>query len=105
VAPVSGSVSPSFPPAIRRREAVRRLRDAIVARLGEPASGASRGGPQCVGEEEARVFVRRELDSQGYRDWTVKIAGGTFTGDRPCADVCFDGAGKAVILVAVGSRG
>lgn len=81
------------------------LSDAIVAHLGEPASGSSRGGPQCVGEREARALVRRELDSHGYRDWTVKIAGGNFSADRPCADASFDSAGKAVILVAVGPRG
>ena len=81
------------------------LRDAIVARLGEPASGSSRGGPQCVGEEKARAVVRRELDLHGYGNWTVKIAGGNFSADRPCADVSFDSVGKAVILVAVAPRG
>jgi hypothetical protein len=81
------------------------LRDAIVAQLGEPASGSTRGGPQCVGEDEARAVVRRELDSHGYGDWEVNVAGGDFSTSRPCADVSFDGAGKAVILVPVSSRG
>ena len=80
------------------------LRDAIVAQLGEPASGSSRGGPQCVGEDEARAVVRRELDSHGYGDWAVKVAGGEFSAATPCADVSFDGAEKTVILVPVSPR-
>jgi hypothetical protein len=81
------------------------LRDAIVARLGEPASGSSRGGPQCIGEADARTIVRRELDIQGYQDWDVKVVGGAFSAARPCADVSFDTAGKAVLLVPGGPRG
>jgi hypothetical protein len=80
------------------------LRDAIVDQLGEPASGSTRGGPQCVGEDEARAVVRRELDAQGYQDWDVKVAGQPFSAARPCADVSFDSAGKLVLLVAVGPR-
>jgi hypothetical protein len=80
------------------------LRDAIVAELGEPASGSTRGGPECVGEDEARAIVRRELDAHGYADWTVEVAGEPFSTGRPCADVSFDGAGKTVLLVAVGPR-
>ena len=80
------------------------LEDAIVSRIGEPASGSSRGGPQCLGEDEARAIVRRELDAHGYGDWDVKVAGAPFSAARPCADVSLDGAGKTVLLVAVGPR-
>jgi hypothetical protein len=80
------------------------LRDAIVAQVGEPASGSTRGGPQCLGEDEARAVVRRELDSHGDGDWDVKVAGAPFSAARPCADVSFDGAEKIVLLVAVGPR-
>jgi hypothetical protein len=80
------------------------LRDAIVAQVGEPASGSTRGGPQCVGEDQARAVVRRELDSHGDEDWTVKVAGGEFSPETPCADVDFDGAGKTVYLLPVGPR-
>jgi hypothetical protein len=81
------------------------LRDAIVAQVGEPASGSTRGGPQCVGEDEARAIVRRELDSHGYGDWDVKVAGEGFSAERPCADVAFDSAGKTVLLLGGGPRG
>jgi hypothetical protein len=77
------------------------LRDAIVTKIGEPASGSSRGGPQCVGEDEARAVVRRELDSHGYGDWTVMVAGGEFSAAQPCADVSFDTGGKTVILLPI----
>lgn len=80
------------------------LRDAIVSQLGEPMSGSSRGGPQCVGEEDARAIVRRELDAHGYADWDVKVAGEGFTAEQPCADVAFDGAGKTIVLVGSGPR-
>jgi hypothetical protein len=80
------------------------LRDAIVSKLGEPASGSSRGGPQCVGEEAAVAIVRRELDAHGYSDWDVMVAGEAFSAERPCADVAFDGAGKTVVLAAGGPR-
>ena len=79
------------------------LRDAIVGKLGEPPSGSSVGGPECVGEEEARLIVQRELDIRGYSDWKVETAGGDFTAARPGADVSFDTGGKTVILVP-GSR-
>jgi hypothetical protein len=80
------------------------LRDAIVAELGEPASGSTRGGPECVAEDAARAIVRRELDAHGYGDWSVEVAGEPFSAARPCADVSFDGAGKTVLLVAAGPR-
>jgi hypothetical protein len=80
------------------------LRDAIVAQVGEPASGSSRGGPECVGVEQARAIVRSELDVHGYGDWTVEVAGGAFTPARPCADVSFDAAGKQVFLLPAGPR-
>jgi hypothetical protein len=78
------------------------LQAAIVAKLGEPPSGSSRGGPECVAEDEARLIVERELDIRGYSDWKVQSAG-DFTEARPCADVSFDTGGKTVILVP-GSR-
>jgi hypothetical protein len=79
------------------------LLDAIVAQLGEPASGSTRGGPQCVGEEEARAIVRRELDAHGYADWDVKVVGETFSAERPCTDVSF---GENIVLLAPnGPRG
>jgi hypothetical protein len=80
------------------------LRDAIVAKIGEAASGSSRGGPQCVGGDEARAVVQRELDSHGYGDWTVMAAGGEFSGAQPCADVFFDGGAKTVFLTPGPSR-
>jgi hypothetical protein len=66
------------------------------AKVGEPASGASRGGPQCVGEEEARSIVRHELDANGYGDWGIQDAGAQVSAAEPCADVSFDTAGKTV---------
>lgn len=75
------------------------LQSAIVARLGEPASGSSRRGPQCVGKADALAFVRRQLDARGYRDWEITIAGGTFTSQRPCAEPSFDKGAKAVYLI------
>jgi hypothetical protein len=80
------------------------LRDAIIAQIGEPASGSTRGGPQCVGEDESLLIVRRELDSHGYLDWDVKVAGEGFSARRPCADVSLDTAGRTVLLVANGPR-
>jgi hypothetical protein len=80
------------------------LRSALVAQLGEPASGTSRGGPQCVGEVEASEIVRRELDAHGYTDWEVEVAGEGFSEQIPCADFAFDSAGKTVILVGNGPR-
>lgn len=78
------------------------LRAAIVAKLGEPPSGSSVGGPQCVGEDDARMIVRRELEVWGYSDWKIEVVG-DFTAARPCADVSFDTGGKTVLLVP-GSR-
>lgn len=78
------------------------LQAAIVAKLGEPPSGSSRGGPECVQEDRARLMVKRELDIRGYSDWKVETAG-DFTDARPCADVSFDTGGNTIILVP-GSR-
>jgi len=85
----------SYASAARRFAA---LRDAIVSKLGEPASGSSRRGPQCVHETAALPLVRRLLDSHGYSDWQVRTAGGSFTAERPCAEPSFDTAGKVVLL-------
>jgi hypothetical protein len=74
------------------------LRDAIVRKLGEPPSGSSVGGPQCIREEEARLIVEREFAIRELTDWKVESAG-DFTEARPCADVSFDTGGKTVILV------
>jgi hypothetical protein len=79
------------------------LRNAIVAQIGEPASGSTRGGPQCVGEDEARAIVRRELDAHGYADWDVKVIGEPFSAEQPCADVGF--AENTVFLSPNGPRG
>jgi hypothetical protein len=78
-----------------------RLRYAIVAKLGEPASGTSRGSTKCVGETDARMIVDRELDVHGYSDWKVDVAEPGFTAQRPCAEASFDGARKVVVLVPV----
>lgn len=75
------------------------LQKAIVARLGEPASGSSKRGPQCVGKTAAERFVRRTLDARGYGDWQIKIAGGTFTPARPCAEPSFDTGAKTLYLL------
>ena len=75
------------------------IQNAIVARLGTPASGSSKRGPQCVGEAAATSFVRNELDARGYRDWQIKVAGGSFTADRPCAEPSFDTGAKTVYLL------
>jgi hypothetical protein len=76
------------------------LRDAIVAKLGTPPSGASEGDLKCVREEEARAFIRQELEAHGYEDWDIEVIGDGFAG-RPCAEVLvgFDGEGKVVSLV------
>lgn len=79
------------------------LRDAIVSKLGEPPSGSSVGGPECVAEDAARLIVRRELEIRGLDDSKIEVAGGEFSAARPCADVSFDTGGKTVILVP-GSR-
>jgi hypothetical protein len=76
------------------------LRDAIVAKLGAPASGTSEGDLKCVREKEARAFIRQELDARGYGDWGIEVIGDGFVG-RPCAEVSvgFDGERKVVFLV------
>jgi hypothetical protein len=76
------------------------LRDAIVAHLGEPASGSSRGSEKCVGDDEARALVRRELDAHGYAEWGIELSQ-DFTAERPCAEASFDGEKKAVVLIPV----
>jgi hypothetical protein len=76
-----------------------KLQQAIVARLGRPASGSSKRGPQCVGMVAAERFVRRALDSGGYGDWEIKFTGGTFDSARPCAEPSFDTGAKTVYLV------
>jgi hypothetical protein len=80
------------------------LRDAIVAELGEPASGSSLGSPKCVGEAEARAVVRRELDAHGYGDWGMEVSA-AYTAERPCTEVSFDGGRKVVELIPIWRRG
>jgi hypothetical protein len=80
-----------------RRFAV--LRNAIDARLGVPASGSSKRGPQCVGEADALAFVRDELDAHGFDEWQIEVTGGSFTAARPCAEPSFDTGAKTVYLV------
>lgn len=77
-----------------------RMREAVYAELGTPASGASRGSPICVGEARAKEIVRRVLDAHGYPGWRVATAGEGFSAERPCADVSFDGGSKTALLLA-----
>ena len=77
------------------------LRRAILAELGEPATGSSVGSSKCVGEQEARAVTRRELDAHGYGEWTIDVAGDGFTAERPCAEAAFDHGQKVVTLIAV----
>jgi hypothetical protein len=91
-----GDLPASYSEKARRFAA---LRNAIVARVGAPPSGSSRGGPQCVEETEARAIVRRALDSGGFADWTVQAAGGEFTDAKPCASVSLDWAAKTAFLI------
>jgi hypothetical protein len=77
-----------------------RMRDAIYARLGSPASGSSRRSGPCVGEAEAGAIVREELAAHGYEGWDVKTAGEGFTAERPCAEVSFDGGSRTALLLA-----
>lgn len=77
-----------------------RMRDAVYARLGTPASGASRRTGPCVGEERARAIVLEELAAHGYGVWEVKTAGFGFTAERPCAEVSFDGGSETAFLLA-----
>jgi hypothetical protein len=96
-----GSIGLAPLPASYATEAARfaGLRDAIVGRLGEPASGSTKRGPQCVDKAPAIAFVRRELDARGYGDWQIKIGGGEFSPRRPCAEPSFDTGAKAVYLI------
>ena len=75
------------------------LQNAIVARLGVPASGSSKRGPQCIGQADALAFVRHVLDTRGFGDWQIEVAGGSFTSARPCAEPSFDTGAKTVYLV------
>ena len=78
------------------------LRDAIEAHLGVPASGSSLGSPKCVGEQEARAAVRRELDAHGYTNWGIGLADNVdFSAERPCAEASYDGKNKVVVLIPV----
>ena len=88
----------------RERKRFAALRSAILAELGEPASGASRGSSKCLAEQPARTIVRRELDAHGYRQWDIEVAGDGFTAERPCAEVAFDGKTRTVTLIPVWRR-
>jgi hypothetical protein len=76
------------------------LRDAIEKHLGIPPSGTSEGDLKCLSEEDARSFVRQELEAHGYEDWGMEVIGDGFVG-RPCTTVSlgFDGERKVVFLV------
>lgn len=76
-----------------------RMRDAVYAEIGTPASGSSRGSADCVGEMRAREIVRRLLDRHGYEEWRVATAGERFSAGRPCADVSFDGTSETAVLL------
>ncbi len=88
----------------RERKRFAALRSAILAELGEPASGSSRGSSKCLPEQAARVIVRRELDAHGYKQWDIEVAGDGFTAERPCAEVAFDGKRRTVTLIPVWRR-
>lgn len=77
------------------------LRAAIEGRLGTPASGASKRGPQCVGGTEAVSFVRATLAANGYRGWRVQVMGSGFTEERPCAEPAYYTSAKTVYLFPV----
>jgi hypothetical protein len=77
------------------------LRRAILAELGEPATGSSPGSSKCLGEQPARAVTRRELDAHGYGEWTIDVAGDGFTAERPCAEAAFDHGQKVVTLIPV----
>ena len=75
------------------------LRDAIVAHIGEPATGSSPSTLTCVSEADARALVRRELDAHGYGDWGIEGPGDGYTAERSCLQVAFDGQRQVVLLV------
>lgn len=77
------------------------LRRAILAELGEPATGSSVGSSKCLGEHDARAATRRALDEHGYGEWTIDVAGDGFTAERPCAEAAFDHGHRAVTLIPV----
>jgi hypothetical protein len=92
-------LAPLPPSYSREAKRFAALREAIVSRLGEPASGSSTRGPQCVGEGAARALVRSFLNAYGYSDWRIDVAGGQFDTERPCAEPSFDTGEKVVLLV------
>jgi hypothetical protein len=75
-----------------------RMRNAVYAEIGTPASGRSRGSSHCIGEARARSIIRRVLDAHGYSDWTVATTGEGFSRERPCAEASFDGGSKTALL-------
>jgi hypothetical protein len=77
-----------------------RMRSALYAELGTPPSGSSRGSSKCVGERRATAIVRRVLGAHGYSDWKVATTGNSFSSERPCAQVAFDGEAKTALLIA-----
>ena len=77
------------------------LRQAVFAKLGEPATGSSAGSSKCLGEHDAHAAIRRALDAHGYGDWTIVVVGDGFTGERPCAEVDFNHGQKAVEIIPV----
>lgn len=87
-------------PASYARDAKRfaALRDALVAKIGQPGSGSSLPTGPCVGERAARAIVREELDERGFGDWSVEVTA-PFSDARPCASLGFDGAEKIVYVI------
>ena len=79
------------------------LRDALTERLGKDGTGSSLPSGPCVAERRAHAIVREELNAHGYAHWSIETAT-SFTGDRPCASVAFDGAEEVVHIVPVDRR-
>lgn len=57
-----------------------------------------------MGEEEAKLIVRRELLVHGYEDWEVMVARGEVSPQQPCADFAFNSAERTVVLAPAGPR-
>jgi hypothetical protein len=71
-----------------------RMRDAIYAQIGTPASGTSRRSGPCVGPAQAESVVRRALDAHGFTEWKIATLPGGGDPPQSCAEVAFDGRAK-----------